>query len=162
MAGYLDEYGLVDARRSRRYKQIALIVLAAVILGPSAFFYFRNWREERTVSRFVDLLKEKNYPGAYQLWKTPDSEKFYPYPKFIEDWGEKGTYNNPSAMNVLNVDACDAGVVLDVAYQNGEEFGLWVERSTKAISFAPWNRCPGPHLQIWDFLKRQFGGGKKS
>lgn len=161
MAGYLDEYGVADARRSRRYKQIALIVLAVVMIAPTAFFYFRNWSEQRTISRFTDLLKEKNYQGAYALWKTPESEKFYPYPKFLQDWGEKGTYKNPSGMEILNVDACDAGVVFDITYPPREEFGLWVERSTNAISFAPWNRCPGRHLQVWEFVKMQFGGGKK-
>jgi hypothetical protein len=160
MAGFLDEYGVEDARRSRRYIRIALAVLAAAILIPSLYFTFRNWSEERRISSFVDLLKQKNYSAAYELWKTPDAAKFYPPQKFLEDFGEKGTYNNPSAMKILNVDACDAGVVFDVQYQ-ADEFGLWVDRSNGAISFAPWNRCPGRHLHMMEFLRAQFGGEKK-
>ena len=162
MAGFLDEeYGVADARRVTLIKRIALVTVAAAILGASGFFFFRNFSEERTISRFVELLQRKEYSAAYELWKTPEAAKFYPPQKFLEDWGEKGTYNEPSAMKIINVDACDAGVVFDVAYKSGEEFGLWVERSTNAISFAPWNRCPGRHLQVMEYLKAQFGGGKK-
>ena len=51
------------------------------------------------------------------------------------------------------------GVVFDMAYPGADDFGLWVERQSKVISFAPWPRCPGPHLQVWQFLKSHFGGG---
>jgi hypothetical protein len=34
-----------------------------------------------------------------------------------------------------------------------------VERKTDIISFAPWPRCPGAHLQIIRFLKSRFSGG---
>jgi hypothetical protein len=47
----------------------------------------------------------------------------------------------------------------NIVYPGDENFGLWVDRSTKAISYAPWARCPGPHLQIIEQLKKRFGGG---
>jgi len=59
------------------------------------------------------------------------------------------------------VDACDTGVVIDIAYPGADDQGLWVERKTKVLTFAPWVRCPGPHLQIVEFLKSRFGGGSK-
>ena len=62
----------------------------AVIVGTSAFFYFRNWSEERALDHFVTLLKQQKYQEAYQLWQTPDSAKFYPPEKFAEDWGPIG------------------------------------------------------------------------
>src|ERR1700693_3756142 len=62
------------------------------------------------------------------------------------------------AMKIEDVDACNAGVVFNIAYPGDENFGLWVERSTKAMSYAPWTRCPGPHLQIIEQLKKRFGG----
>jgi hypothetical protein len=49
--------------------------------------------------------------------------------------------------------------VFNIVYPGDENFGLWVDRSTKAISYAPWARCPGPHLQIIEQLKKRFGGG---
>ena len=159
MAGYLDEYGVTDARRERLRKRVIISGLLAVILGISAFFYFRNWGEERAVGRFVDLLQQQKYQEAYQFWQTPESAKFYPPEKFAEDWGPSGAYKNIAALKVRGVDSCDAGVVFDVAYPGSDDFGLWVERKTKIISFAPWPRCPGPHLQIWQFLKSRFVGG---
>jgi hypothetical protein len=159
MAGYLDEYGVTDARRERLRKRIILWVLAAVIVGTSAFFYFRNWSEERALDHFISLLKQQQYQAAYQLWQTPDSAKFYPPEKFAEDWGVSGEYKNAAALQVREVDACDAGVVFEMAYPGADDFGLWVERQTKVISFYPWPRCSGRHLQIWQFLKSHFGGG---
>ena len=90
MAGYLDEYGVTDARRERKRKRIVIWGLVAAIAGTSAFFYFRNWGEERALDRFVTLLKQQKYPEAYQLWQTPESAKFYPPEKFAEDWGALG------------------------------------------------------------------------
>ena len=160
MAGYLDEYGVTDARRERLRKRVIIWGLLAVIVGTSAFFYFRNWGEERAIDRFVALLQQQKYQEAYLLWQTPESAKFYPPEKFAEDWGPSGAYKNVAALKVRGVDSCDAGVVFDVAYPGADDFGLWVERKTKIISFAPWPRCPGPHLQIWQFVKSRFGGGR--
>ena len=61
MAGYLDDYGVVDAKRERRTKQIVIWGLAILLVGTSGFFYFRNWSEERTIDRFFTLLKEQKY-----------------------------------------------------------------------------------------------------
>ena len=159
MAGYLDEYGVTDARRERLRKRIIIWGLLAVIIGTSAFFYFRNWGEERALGRFVTLLKQQKYQEAYQQWQTPDSAKFYPPEKFAEDWGPTGVYKNAAGLQIRIVDSCNTGVVFEMAYPGADDFGLWVERQTKIISFAPWPRCPGPHMHIWEFLKSRFGGG---
>ena len=159
MAGYLDEFGVVDARRERRRRRIILWGLVAVIVGTSAFFYFRNWSEERALDHFISLLKQQQYQAAYQLWQTPNTAKFYPPEKFAEDWGASGEYKNAAALHVRTVDSCNTGVVFDMAYPGADDFGLWVERQSKVISFAPWPRCPGRHLQIWQFIKSRFGGG---
>ena len=158
MAGYLDEYGVTDAQRERRTKQIIIWGIALLMVGASAFFYFLNWSEERVMDRFLALLQQQKYADAYKLWQTPDSAKFYPPDKFTEDWGPAGIYKNASALKVQNVDACNAGVVFWVSYAGSDDFGLWVERATGVVSFAPWTRCPGRHLRMWEFLKSRFGG----
>ena len=158
MAGYLDEFGVEDARRERLTKRIVIGGLAALIAGTSLFFYFRDWSEERVIARFVALLQQQKYQEAYRMWETPDSARLYPPAKFTEDWGPAGAYKDAGAMKVQDVDTCNAGVVFNIAYPGTENFGLWVERSTGVISFAPWPRCPGAHLQIWEFLKSRFGG----
>ncbi len=163
MAGYLDEsYGVADARRGRIVKRIMLWGLLVVILGVSGFFYFRNFSEERQVNRFLVLLKEQKYQEAYALWDSPETRRFYPAEKFIEDWGPAGTYKNATAVKIQEVDACSGGVVFSIVYPGVENFGLWVARDTKIISFAPWARCPGRHLQVMEFLRSRFGSGPRS
>jgi hypothetical protein len=159
MAGYLDEYGVADARREGLRKRIILWVLAIVIVGTSAFFYFRNWSEERVLDHFITLLKQQKYQEAYQLWLTPETAKFYPPEKFAEDWGASGIYKNPSALQIREEDSCGDGVVFQIAYPGADDFGLWIDRNKKFISFYGWPRCPGRHLQIWRFIKSRFGGG---
>jgi len=160
MAGYLDEYGVADARREKTVRYVAIGAVIAAILGVSAFYLFRNRSEEGVAQRFLAALRDKNYPEAYALWGcTPQTPcKDYAKERFLEDWSSTGTYKDPAQMKVEHVDACDAGVVFDISYPGSGDQGLWVERSTKILSFAPWPRCPGPHLQIVEFLKSRFGG----
>lgn len=159
MSGYLDEYGVKDAQRERRTRHIILWSLVAIVIATSAFFYFRNWSQERVVDRFLSLLQQQKYQEAYKMWQTPESARFYPPEKFTEDWGPNGGYKTAAALKVQDVDSCGQGVVFDMSYPGADNFGLWVERKTGIVSFAPWPRCPGPHLEIWRFLKSRFGGG---
>ncbi len=161
MAGYLDEYGVAEARRGRIVKRIALWTLLLVVVGTSGYFYLRNWSEERRVGSFIALLKDKKYQEAYTLWDSPETRRFYSAEKFIEDWGPSGNYKNPSGMKIQDVDSCAGGVVFNVAYPGTENFGLWVSRDTQVISFAPWPRCPGQHLQVMEFLRSRFGGEQR-
>ena len=111
MAGYLGEYGVTDARRERRIKQIVIWGLAALIMGTSVFFYFQDWSEERVIDRFVTLPKQQKYQEAYGMWETPESPKFWPPEKFTEDWGPAGAYKDAAALKVQDVDTCNSGVV---------------------------------------------------
>lgn len=160
MAGYLDEYGVADARREKNVKYIVIGLVLAAIIGTSAFYFFRNRPEESVADRFLTALRSKSYPEAYALFGcTPQTPcKYYAMERFLEDWGSNGTYKNPAEMKITNVDACDTGVVFDISYPGTDDQGLWVERATKVLSFAPWPRCPGPHLQIMEFLRSRFGG----
>jgi hypothetical protein len=163
MAGFLDEYGVADERRERTIKRVVIAVVIAVVVGLSAFFFFRNRSEEAVMDRFLTTLRDKNYQQGYAMWGcTPQTPcRYYSPERYVEDWGAAGPYKNPADIKIEHVDACDTGVVFDLSYPGADEQGLWVERKTKILSFAPWPRCPGPHLQIVDFLKSRFGGGSK-
>lgn len=163
MAGYLDEYGVADARREKNIKYIVIGLVIAAIIGLSGFFFFRNRPEDSIAEHFLDALRGKNYSEAYAMWGcTPQTPcRYYAMDRFLEDWSSTGTYKNAAAMKIAHVDACDTGVVFDISYPGADDQGLWVERSTKILSFAPWPRCPGPHLQIMEFLKSRFGGGSR-
>ena len=161
MPGFLDStYGVSDARRARRIKLIVAWGLGIVILGSILFFTFRNWRQERVVKQFFSLLKQQNYQDAYKLWgctqETPC--KYYPPERFTEDWGPAGQYKDAGDAKIQNEDVCGSGVIFAISIPKTEPFGLWVETSTNVLGFAPngWVRCPGPHWQIWEFLKSRF------
>jgi hypothetical protein len=161
MSGFLDStYGVSDARRERRIKRIVLWSIAIVAVAGILFLTFRSWRQEQVVKQFLSLLKEKKYQDAYKLWgctqETPC--KYYPPEKFNEDWGPSGQYKDAGDAKIQNEDVCGSGVIFTVAMPRIEPFGLWVESNTNILGFAPngWVRCPGRHLQIWEFLKSRF------
>jgi len=159
MAGYLDAYGAGDDKRERLVKRILIWGLVAVVAGAALYFAFRNYSEEQVVKKFFTLLQSKDYQSAYKMWGcTQDTPcKYYPPDKFNADWGPGSAFGSLTAGTIQNVDACGTGVVFNLQIPNAEEIGLWVERDTGILSFAPWPRCPGPHLQVWKFLKSKLG-----
>ena len=160
MDGFLDaSYGVKDERKERLIKRIVIWGLSAIVVGLILFFTFRNWSEEREIKRFLALLEQKQYQDAYKLWGCSQDTpcKNYGPEQFNEDWGPASPFANVSAAKIVNVDACGGGVVFDLEVPNAPGVGLWVERDTNIIGFAPWVRCPGRHLQLWQFIKSHFG-----
>lgn|SRR5690348_8227630 len=161
MAGYLDTYGEEGARsaaRAKVVKRVILAALAAAIVSTIAYFSFRTHPQEAVVDQFMNDLRKGNYQEAYGLWgcteRTPCKD--YTSDKFNEDWGPKGSFANAADIHVDNVDYCDTGVVFTVSYPKQETVGLWVDRKTNVIGFAPWIRCPGNHLQLKQFFRSLF------
>jgi hypothetical protein len=158
MGSYLDEYaaaGQQSERRGRIVKRIAVSGLIAAVVVTAAYFGLRTWSQERVVNQFLQDLQRKDFQSAYKLWgcaqETPCKD--YPSDKFNEDWGSSSLYSNASALKIEHVDFCDTGVVFNLTYPKQEELGLWVDRSTNVIGFAPWPRCPGRHMQLGEFFK---------
>lgn len=159
MARILDEnYGVAEARRGRLIKRIVLWGLAAVIVATVGYFSLRTWTERHTVNTFLQDLQQQKYQVAYTMWGcTQDTPcKYYPPEKFTEDWGPSSPYANAAAFKVEHTDFCNDGVVFDLSYPKSDDIGLWVSRSTHVISFAPWTRCPGRHLELGQFFHSLF------
>jgi hypothetical protein len=158
MAGYLDTYGVADRKRAQIIKRVALFASIAAVVGLLLFLVFHNFKEKRIVSHFLDTVRSGNYQEAYQMWGcTPATPcRDYSFEKFMEDWGPKGQYANAKAARVTTIDSCGGGVIETLEFPNTEPFGLWVDRGTKILSFAPWPRCPGRHWHFWEFIQRQF------
>jgi len=159
--GFLGAYEGEAEREYRRNRLISRVILGALLVvavGSIAYFTLRTHGQEQVVQQFLGDLKEQRYQDAYTLWgctqETPC--KYYPPDKFTEDWGPSSHYPNAGAFKVENVDYCGDGVVFDLSYPNSDDIGLWVQRSNNVISFAPWSRCPGRHLQLRQFLKSLF------
>ena len=158
MAGYLDSYGVSDQKKERQRKRVVIILASAVLLALALFLVFHNFQEKRVVNRFLSELKAGNYQEAYRTWGcTPSAPcRDYAFAKFMEDWGPKGGYADVQAAKIPIVDSCGDGVVLTLEIPNVQPVGLWVDRNTKALGFAPWPRCPGRHWHFWEFIQRQF------
>lgn len=158
MPGYMEGYGTGDERRSLWMKRVFFIGIPAILLSIGAFFYLRTWSQERTMAKFLDALEQQKYEEAYAMWCNAEHPcRYYPMDKFEEDWGPSGVYGNISQLKLETVDYCGSQVVFQYNYPNTQPFGLSVERATNVVSFFPYPRCPGKHLQIGAFLKRIFG-----
>ena len=59
MAGYLDNYGAGEEQREKLIKRVAIVLVAVIVVGGVAFFFLKNYRQEKQVKTFFDLLKRK-------------------------------------------------------------------------------------------------------
>jgi hypothetical protein len=158
MAGYLDAYGVADARKERTIKRAVIIGVITVAVAGSLYLWFRNYSQEQVVQRFFVLLGQKKYQEAYAMWGcTADHPcKYWSPEKFNEEWGPSSPYADATTIKVIHEDPCGNGVVFDIESPKVQETGLFVDTETNTLSYAPAARCPGKHLQIWDFLKSHF------
>src|ERR1044071_6665449 len=105
-SSFLDaNYGVAEEKRGRRVKRIVIWGLLGIIVATVLYFQFRTWKEERTVNRFLTLLREQKYQDAYATW-DPEVHSTYPPESFIKDWGPSGEYANAAAAKIENVDVC--------------------------------------------------------
>ncbi len=158
MAGYLDNYGVDDARRGKLIKQIAIGTLAVAVAGLGLWLFFRNYGERKVAHHFLDALRSKDYQSAYSLWGcTPATPcRDYDFKRFMDDWGPSGIYAKASEGRYSIEDACGPGVVFTLEVPGTESLGIYVNRQDRTISYAPWPRCPGRHLHLWEFIKSRF------
>jgi len=158
MAGYLEAYGAGDERRGRIVKRPLLIGIPAVLVLICGYFWFRNYSQEQVVKHFFALLQDKRYQEAYALWGCTQDRpcKYWGPEKFNEEWGPSSPYSNVSAIKITHEDNCGNGVVFDIESPSNQPLGLFVDKETNTLGYAPQARCPGPHLQIWEFIKSRF------
>jgi len=114
------------------------------VVGGSLFFYFHNWREERQVTTFMNLLAAKDYKAAYALFGCTDAKpcRYYPFDKFMEDWGPTSGHAGFGEARITRSRSCGSGVLLTVDYGKNQQEKLWVERRDMSIGFPPVQGCP--------------------
>jgi len=130
---------LLDAtppKPPRKIGRYVLLALAVIIIGGASYNIFRNFPEERTVSRFLSTLEVGNYREAYQLWQPSDT---YSYADFLHDWGERGDYGKIRTFKILGSQSKGAGTVIVTVTINDQEppRELLVDRKTKGLAFSP-------------------------
>jgi hypothetical protein len=164
MSSYLEAYGAAEQQRARVLgiiKNTSIILGGVLVAGLIVYGIFKNYSEEQRTKTFLSLLAAQNYQTAYAMWGCTDSHPCpdYSFSKFQEDWGPKSGHNQ-SAAHISLSQSCGSGVLIQLDYKSAEEpVSLWVERTSKTISFAPWPECPGRHLHLGAWLKSIFTRG---
>jgi len=147
MAGYLAQYGAGEERREKILKTAAAALAILLVGGGVLFFVFHNYRQERQVRRFFDLMSHHEYKEAYALWGCTDATPCsgYPFSSFMEDWGPTSANAQAAAhYHIARSRSCDNGVILTVDVGSNRQERLWVNRNDLTIGFSPFptSGCP--------------------
>src|SRR5688572_10915121 len=113
MSGYLDGYGVADARRGKLIKRLLLSVVTVLIAGAVLYFQFRDYSEDRQVKAFLEHLRNKDYQSAYALWGCSEATPCpqYVLEEFLKDWGPDSPFANASAAEITGKKSCEGGVI---------------------------------------------------
>ena len=157
MPGYLEDYGVTDAKREKKVKVLVVSVLAVTITTATLYGLFRDYKEESKVKQFLAAVERKDFPAAYSYWGcTKESPcRDYSYEKFLEDWGPKGENTSLVNAGIYDSERCGTGF-LAALHSGNQDVALWVERSTGIVSYAPWIICPEKKLRLMKWLKMKF------
>ena len=144
MAGYLDQYGVGDARREKVIKTIIISAIVLVVVGGPLLFIFHNIRQENQVKHFFQLLQAHQYKEAYAMWGCTDAHpcKGYDMGRFMDDWGPGKA--DAEHVKITRSRSCGSGVILTVDIGPGRQEKLWVQRDDLTIGFSPLQGCPAP------------------
>jgi hypothetical protein len=144
MPGYLDQYGAGEERRNHIIAVSIISVLAVVAISALTWYLLKNHRQEGVVKAFLADIRRGDYQAAYRDWGcTPQHPcTAYDFSKFMEDWGPKNSPPDPAVLGLTESESCNQGVLLTVAVNREREEKLWVDKSSDAISFAPFPICP--------------------
>ena len=130
---------LLDAtppKPPRKIGRYILIALAVIVIGTASYIVFRNFPEERAISRFLTTLERGDYREAYQLWQPSST---YSYEDFLHDWGERGDYGKIRTFKILGSQSKGPGTVIVTVTINDEEppRDIVVDRKTKGLAYSP-------------------------
>jgi hypothetical protein len=130
---------LLDAtppKPPRNIGRYILIALAVIVIGGAGYSVFRNFPEERTISRFLTTLEQGNYREAYRMWQPSPT---YTYADFLHDWGERGDYGKIRTFKILGSRSKGKQTVIVTVTINDEEppRDLLVDRNTKGLAYSP-------------------------
>jgi hypothetical protein len=131
---------LLDARlpkpRSLFRRFLPLIIFIGGTLGILVAYRFRDYPEERAVSRFLRTLEEGNYQRGYQLWQPVKS---YSFESFMHDWGPQGDYGKIRSFEVVGTRSKGSNnVIVSVRINNQDPpLDVLVDRKTKGLAYSP-------------------------
>jgi len=113
------------------------IVLGVLIILLSAGFYFafRNYPEERAVTRFLTTLEQGKFQEGYLLWQPSPT---YSYQDFLHGWGLQGDYGKIRGFEILGTRSKGSALVIVTVRINNVDppLDLVVDRKTKGLSYS--------------------------
>jgi len=115
-----------------RYILLAVLIF---LIAEGLYFAFRNYPEERAVSRFLTTLEQGNFEQAYRLWQPSAS---YSYNDFLHGWGTNGDYGKIREFQILGTKTQGSSLVIVTVKINHVDppIDLVVERKTKGLSYS--------------------------
>lgn len=136
---YLGGYASKGWLAGRILQVVLWTVAAAATVGPVYYVFFRNWREELQAKRFLELVRDREYEGAYALWGCTEQApcRYYPFDEFLEDWGPNSPLGQISRYSLRRSYTQPNGVIVRYTVNGVERAPLFVERDPAKISFAP-------------------------
>lgn len=113
------------------------IVLGILVILLSVGFYlaFRNYPEERAVTRFLTTLEQEKFQEGYQLWQPSPT---YSYQDFLHGWGLQGDYGKIRGFEILGTRSKGSALVIVTVRINNIDppLDLVVDRKTKGLSYS--------------------------
>jgi hypothetical protein len=112
-----------------------LLGILTVLIAFGFYFAFRNYPEERAVSRFLTTLEQGNFQEAYRLWQPSPS---YSYQDFLNGWGIEGDYGKIREFKILATKSQGSSLVIVTVKVNNIDppLDLAVDRRTKGLSYS--------------------------
>jgi len=106
-----------------------------ILLSAGFYFAFRNYPEERAVTRFLTTLEQGKFQEGYQLWQPSPT---YSYQDFLHGWGLQGDYGKIRGFEILGAKSQGASLVIVTVRINNVDppLDLVVDRRTKGLSYS--------------------------
>lgn len=147
MASYLENYGAGEAKREGLVKWTVISVVSVLVLSVVLFYSFRHYRERQALDGFIESLQKKDYKGAYAAFGCTDSNpcRYFPYEKFLQDFGPEGVYKNAAAIKMTQKWSCVGGIIRVLEFGPGNEADLIIDYEKHLVAYAPprnmWRGC---------------------
>ena len=138
--GYLDQYAQGSGVFDKLVKVVVYSLLAATLGYCFYWLFFRNWREERQVQRFLTTVQEQRFEDAYQYWGCSVAEpcRDYLFDEFLEDWGPQSPIGPVKAFEVGRSYTQPNGAIIELSVNGVKQSSLWVDGVTEMLSYFPY------------------------
>jgi hypothetical protein len=139
-----DDHPIPKRSRALKDRLKVPVAIALVLIFVSGLAYkFANYREERRVRQFMEVVRSGQYETAYQQW---DAEGRYTMTDFLQDWGMDGYYTKGMhESHIVTSNSQGSGVIVYVGIDSLKSpVALLVNKESLKISFSPVSKYPAP------------------